>query len=88
VANAKRKKAPVFLGLQTLPSVCWVPIAILIFGFSETGILFFLVMGSTFDIAISMRDAGQSHIPLFPLALHSRRSEAERSEVPTCRELG
>src|SRR2546423_11084683 len=31
---------PVFLGLQTLPSVCWIPLAVLCFGINEEGILF------------------------------------------------
>ena len=56
---------PAFLGLQTLPSVCWVPVAILVFGLNETGILFVLVMGSTFGIAISMRDGLRAIPPLY-----------------------
>jgi NitT/TauT family transport system permease protein len=53
---------PLFLGLQTLPSVCWVPLAILVFGINEKGILFVLVMGSFFAIAIALRD-GLRQIP-------------------------
>lgn len=53
---------PLFLGLQTLPSVCWVPLAILTFGINERAILFVLIMGSFFAIAISLRD-GLSTIP-------------------------
>lgn len=56
---------PVCLGLQTLPSVCWVPLAILVFGLNETGILFVLIMGSTFGIAISMRDGLRAIPPLY-----------------------
>lgn len=56
---------PACLGLQTLPSVCWVPLAILVFGLDETGILFVLVMGSTFGIAISMRDGLRAMPPLY-----------------------
>jgi NitT/TauT family transport system permease protein len=56
---------PLFLGLQTLPSVCWVPVATLMFGLNETGILFVLIMGSTFGIAISMRDGLRSIPPLY-----------------------
>jgi NitT/TauT family transport system permease protein len=56
---------PLFLGLQTLPSVCWVPLAVLVFGLSETGILFVLVMGSAFGIAISMRDGLRAIPPLY-----------------------
>jgi NitT/TauT family transport system permease protein len=59
---------PVFLGLQTLPSVCWVPLAVLLFGLTETGILFVLVMGSAFGISISMRDGLKNTSPLFRLA--------------------
>jgi NitT/TauT family transport system permease protein len=56
---------PVFLGLQTLPSVCWVPLAVLLFGLDETGILFVLVMGSTYGISISMRDGLRAIPPLY-----------------------
>ena len=34
------------LGLQTLPSVCWVPMALLWFGQSEAAMLFVVVMGT------------------------------------------
>lgn len=47
---------PLFLGLQTLPSVCWVPLAVLSIGINETGILFVAVMGSFFAFAITLRD--------------------------------
>jgi len=56
---------PVFLGLQTLPSVCWVPLAVLVFGLSETGILFVLIMGSAFGISLSMRDGLRTIPPLY-----------------------
>jgi len=47
---------PLFLGFQTLPSVCWVPLGVIFFGLRETGILFVLVMGSFFAIALALRD--------------------------------
>lgn len=47
---------PLFLGMQTLPSVCWVPLGIIAFGINEAGILFVMVMGSAFAVAIAMRD--------------------------------
>jgi NitT/TauT family transport system permease protein len=56
---------PLFLGLQTLPSVCWVPLAVLLFGLSEQGILFVLVLGSAFGIAISLRDGLRTIPPLY-----------------------
>ncbi|HEV8606010.1 MAG TPA: ABC transporter permease subunit [Tepidisphaeraceae bacterium] len=54
---------PLFLGFQTLPSVCWVPLSTLVFGLRESGILFVLVMGSFFAIALALRD-GLRTIPI------------------------
>ena len=48
---------PIILGIQTLPSVCWVPFSILWFGLSTQAILFVVVMGSAFGIAISVDNA-------------------------------
>ncbi len=48
---------PVVLGIQTLPSVCWVPFSILWFGLSTEAILFVVVMGAAFSIAISVDNA-------------------------------
>jgi len=59
---------PLFLGLQTLPSVCWIPLAILTLGINETGILFVLVMGSAFSMAISMRDGLRTLPPIYSAA--------------------
>src|SRR5205814_7290035 len=56
---------PLFLGFQTLPSVCWVPLAILTFGINERAILFVLVMGSFFAIAISLRDGLRTIPPVY-----------------------
>jgi NitT/TauT family transport system permease protein len=59
---------PLFLGLQTLPSVCWVPLAVIIFGLQETGVLFVLVMGSCFAIAIGVRDGLRVIPPVYQKA--------------------
>lgn len=60
-----------FLGLQTLPSVAWVPISLLIFGLSDRGIYFVIVMSSTAAVAISTAD-GIANIP--PLYLRAART--------------
>src|SRR5438128_10363306 len=41
------------LGLQTLPSVCWVPLALLWFGQTEGAILFVVVMGTVWSVVIA-----------------------------------
>lgn len=59
---------PLFLGLQTLPSVCWVPLAILMLGLNEKGVLFVVVMGSFFAIAIALRDGLRTIPPIYQRA--------------------
>jgi len=44
------------LGLQTLPSICWLPLSILWFGLSEKAILFVVVMGAFLSIALAAED--------------------------------
>lgn len=41
-------------GLQSLPSLCWVPVAILWFGLSEKAILFVTIAGSLLAITINV----------------------------------
>lgn len=59
---------PLFLGMQTLPSVCWVPLAVLTVGPNERGVLFVLVMGSVFAVAVAMRDGLRNIPPLYQRA--------------------
>lgn len=56
---------PLLLGLQTLPSVCWVPLGVLVFGINEVGVMFVLVMGSFSAIAIALRDGLRTMPPLY-----------------------
>jgi NitT/TauT family transport system permease protein len=51
-----------FLGLQTLPTAAWVPVSLLIFGLSDHGIYFVIIMSSMPAIAIAISD-GILHIP-------------------------
>jgi len=50
------------LGLQALPSICWLPAALLWFGLNEMAIIFVVFMGSFLSITIST-EAGVKHIP-------------------------
>lgn len=56
---------PIVLGIQTLPSVCWVPFSILWFGLSTQAILFVVVMGAAFSIAISVDNAIKNVEPIY-----------------------
>ena len=50
------------VGLQALPSICWLPLAILWFGLNEQAIIFVVVMGSLFSIVLSV-DSGIRQVP-------------------------
>lgn len=52
----------IILGLQSLPSICWLPLAFLWFGLSETTILFVVVMGALPSIALGLR-SGIRNLP-------------------------
>lgn len=52
------------LGLQSLPSVTWFPLALLWFGLNENAIIFVVLMGSVNSIAISARTGVRSIPPL------------------------
>ncbi|ABC83762.1 ABC transporter permease [Anaeromyxobacter dehalogenans] len=48
---------PATIGLQALPSVCWLPLAALWFGLSEAAIVFVVLAGSLLAVAIATEDA-------------------------------
>jgi NitT/TauT family transport system permease protein len=52
----------VILGLQSLPSACWVPIALLWFGLSESAIIFVTITGSLLAVTQSTK-AGFDNVP-------------------------
>lgn len=64
----QRNLKPIVLGVQTLPSVCWVPFSILWFGLSTQAILFVVVMGAAFSIAISVDNAIKNIQPIYTKA--------------------
>jgi NitT/TauT family transport system permease protein len=63
------------LGLQTLPSVCWVPLALLWFGQSEGAMLFVVVMGTTWSVAIATDTGARTIPPVFARAARTMGSE-------------
>jgi len=54
--------APLLTSLQSLPSICWLPLAMLWFGLSEKAIYFVIITGSVLSITISM-ESGRHAIP-------------------------
>jgi NitT/TauT family transport system permease protein len=56
------------LGLQTLPSVCWVPLGIMWFGQTEATMLFVVIMGSLWSVTISTDNGIRNVPPIFARA--------------------
>ncbi len=50
------------VGFQALPSICWLPLAVLWFGLSETAMQFVIIMGSLMSLILAVRD-GVKNIP-------------------------
>jgi NitT/TauT family transport system permease protein len=65
----------VALGLQTLPSICWVPLALLWFGQTESAMLFVVVMGTLWSALIAT-DNGVRTVP--PIYVRAARTMGSR----------
>jgi NitT/TauT family transport system permease protein len=62
------------LGLQTLPSVCWAPLALLWFGQTETAMLFIVIMGSLWAIMLATNEGVRSVPPIYARAARTMGS--------------
>lgn len=62
-------------GLQTLPSICWLPLALLWFGLNERAILFVVIMGAVLSISLAA-DGGVKNTP--PQYLRAARNMGAR----------
>ena len=63
------------LGLQGLPSVCWVPIALIAFGQSEGAMLFVVVMGTIWSVVISTDNGVRAVPPIYARAARTMGSK-------------
>ncbi|MBH0190553.1 MAG: ABC transporter permease [Nitrospira sp.] len=62
------------LGLQTLPSVCWIPLALLWFGQTEAAMLFVVVMGTLWSLIIATYTGVRTIPPIYTRAARSMGS--------------
>ncbi len=69
------------LGFQTLPSVCWVPLALIWFGPYESAVLFVVVMGTVWSIAIATDGGVRSIPPIYARAARTMGSRGLHSLV-------
>jgi len=52
-------------GIQSLPSICWLPLALLWFGLNDRAILFVVVAGSLVSITIAVQDGVKNLSPTY-----------------------
>jgi NitT/TauT family transport system permease protein len=64
----------VALGLQTLPSVCWAPMALIAFGQNEFSMFFIVLMGSMWSIMLATSEGVQNVSPIFARAARTMGS--------------
>jgi len=62
------------LGLQTLPSVCWAPLALLWFGQTEWAVFFITFMGSLWSIALAVEGGVRNVPPIYARAARTMGS--------------
>ncbi len=58
----KQSFGPIVLGLSSVPSICWLPLAILWFGLSEVAIQLVVVLGAALPIAMATENSVR-HVP-------------------------
>jgi NitT/TauT family transport system permease protein len=63
------------LGMQTLPSVCWVPLALLWFGQTEFAMLFVVVMGTVWSVVLATNAGARSIPPIYARAARTMGAE-------------
>ncbi|HEV2631363.1 MAG TPA: ABC transporter permease [Pseudolabrys sp.] len=63
------------LGLQTLPSVCWVPLALLWFGQTEAAMLFVVVMGTVWSVVLATSAGARTIPPIYARAARTMGSQ-------------
>jgi len=62
------------LGLQTLPSVCWAPLALLWFGQTEWAVFFITFMGSLWSISLAVESGVRNVPPIYQRAARTMGS--------------
>jgi NitT/TauT family transport system permease protein len=74
----KQAVGPVVLGLGSVPSICWLPLAILWFGLSELAIQLVVVLGAALPVAIATENSIRHVSPLVERAARTMGARGPR----------
>lgn len=61
----KETVGSLILSLQSLPSVCWLPVALLLVGINERAVLAVVILGALFSIAVATEGAIRNIPPIY-----------------------
>ena len=62
------------LGFQTLPSVCWAPLALIWFGQTETAMFFIVIMGTIWSVILATDSGVRNVSPIYVRAANTMGS--------------
>jgi NitT/TauT family transport system permease protein len=74
----KQAVGPLVLGLSAVPSICWLPLAILWFGLSEAAIQVVVVLGAVLPIAVATEGAVKNVSPQIDRAARTMGARGAR----------
>ena len=74
----KQSFGPIVLGLSSVPSICWLPLAILWFGLSEVAIQLVIVLGAALPIAVATENAVRHVTPSIEKAARTMGARGPR----------
>jgi sulfonate transport system permease protein len=74
----KDTAGPIVLGLSSVPSICWLPLAILWFGLSELAIQLVVVLGAALPVAVATENAVRHVTPSIERAARTMGARGAR----------
>jgi NitT/TauT family transport system permease protein len=78
VPAVHRAMGPLVLGLSSVPSICWLPLAILWFGLSEAAIQVVVILGAVLPIAVATEGAVRTIPPQIERAAQTMGARGAR----------
>ena len=74
----KQTVGPVVLGLSSVPSICWLPLAILWFGLSEWAIQLVVILGAALPVAVASESSVRHVAPCMEQAARTMGARGAR----------
>lgn len=75
---AKQTLGSLVAGLQSLPSICWLPLSLLWFGLNERAIIFVVFIGAIFSVSGAAEDGVRNVLPLYLKAAKTMGADGMR----------